>query len=750
MRFATKSIVFPICVMAALQAGSAFADDGGVETVVVTALKRDTNIQRTPISISAVTGDTLANAGIQDISSLTQQVPSLTFVNAGPAETQLVIRGIQSTSGEPTVGLYYDETPITGAVGGGSDAAGSTPLAKLFDVERVEVLRGPQGTLYGSGSMGGTVRVIFNKPNFDYSGAVDVDLTSVQDGGNGYDVEGMVNVPIVDDKLAARAVVYDQNSGGYVDNTYLHEDNVNEYHADGGRFMLRYVPTEHLTIDGSIFYQGTEGQIPTWLGSAGAYNSTSQTQLPVKDQLTIYNLTGRWDFGFAVATAIGSYLHRQVDNTSGDVSYALDTYFNNPKDCSVFEAGGAPCSPAQQSAFNTYVGQHTPSALYITQSVSDPTAEFRLSSAGDNFVDWTLGAFYSDRTTHGNNREIDANSTTGALDGNTVYQRLIYDELKEVAGFGEGSVHLTDALTLTFGARYFDYTRDVGGATPLGLNLVGAATAPYAQVNAEQSGWVTKSNVSYQFDHNILFYADASQGFRPGGVNQVLGLPTALTPYSSDSLWDYEVGTKTSWFSNRLVVDFDGYLINWSNMQVTGKTPNGAFSFITNAGAAQVKGLEAEVTAEPIDNLQISANGSLSRATLTQNQVNANVLGPGVSGNYIPYVPKFTGGLSAQYTWPFNESFGGLARIDENYVGSSFSEFNNSNHFDRKLPAYAITNLRLGVQGPNAAWGIYFYVDNLFNRDAVLYANSNSFTLGQTLFISAPPRVFGLNFRKNF
>ncbi|HTV31279.1 MAG TPA: TonB-dependent receptor [Xanthobacteraceae bacterium] len=739
--------------MAAFQAGSALADDGGVETIVVTALKRDTNIQQTPISISAVTGDTLANAGIQDISNLTQQVPSLTFVNAGPAETQLVIRGIQS-SGEPTVGLYYDETPVTGAVGGGSDAAGSTPLAKLFDVERVEVLRGPQGTLYGSGSMGGTVRVIFNKPDFDYGGAVDVDLTSTQGGGNGYDVEAMGNIPIVDDKLAARAVVYGENVGGYVDNTYLHENNVNEYHDEGGRFMLRYVPTSHLTIDGSIFYQGSEGQVPTWLDSAGAYNSTSQTQLPESDDLTIYNVTARWDFGWVVATAIGSYLHRQVDNTSGDVSYALDTFFNNPGLCSAFGYGslGQCATPgsSQITAWNTYVGQHVPSALYIEQSVSDPTAEFRLSSAGDNFLDWTVGAFYSDRTTHGNNREIDADPATGALDGNTVYQRLIYDELKEVAGYGEASAHVTDALTLTFGARYFDYTRDVGGATPLGLNLVGAATTPYAQVSSGQSGWVTKSNVSYQFDHNIMFYADASQGFRPGGVNQVLGLPSALTPYSSDSLWDYEVGTKTSWFSNRLVVDLDGYLIDWNNMQVTGKTPNGAFSFITNAGAAQVKGLEAEVTAEPIDNLQIQANGALSRAVLTQNQVNANVLGPGVVGNYVPYVPKFTSGASAQYTWSITDDFGGMARIDESYVGSSFSEFNNSNHFDSKIPAYALTNIRVGIEGPDGGWGFYLYANNLFNRDAILYANSNSFTLGQTLYTSAPPRVFGLNFRKNF
>jgi outer membrane receptor protein involved in Fe transport len=724
----------------------------GIEEVIVTALKRDTSLQETPISISAVTGATLTNSGVQDLSRLTQSVPGLVFEDNGPTNTRITIRGIRSV-GEPTVGLYYDETPVSGAVGAGNDSGGETPLAKLFDVQRVEVLRGPQGTLYGSGSMGGTLRVIFNKPDANkFAASVDADAMAVDGGSGGYDAQGMVNVPIVTDKLAARAVVYSEGLGGYVDNNFLHEHNVNTYHNDGGRFLLRYTPFEALTLDASYFYQYLDGQSPTWYNSQGPYVSLAHLQLPLSDRMQIYNFTARWDFHWFVATAVVADTERTV-KSAGDVSPFISNDANNPAACAAFRGGGKPCTANTQAAFNNYVFSKVPSALFPIQTIYNPTGEVRLSSPGKGFLDWTVGGFYSDRTTHANNSEVLADPTTGVLlpqPQNDVYTRLISDHLKQVAGFGEGTAHLTDALALTFGARYFDYTRDVGGATLVGLDLVGAAVTPYRQVSSGEHGWVTKTNLSYQFNSDLMVYATASQGFRPGGVNQVLGLPTALAPYSSDSLWNYELGTKTSWFQKRLIFNLDGYLINWSDMQVSGRTPNGAFSFITNAGAARVKGVEFDLSALPLENLQISADASISRAALTENQVNPNVLGPGVKGNEIPYVPRFTGGISAQYTLPITSSLAGMARVDESYVGSSFSEFNNSNHFDTKLPAYSMTNVRLGVEGTQKDWGIYLYANNVFDKNAIVYSAASAISLGQNLVDSQPPRTYGLNFRKSF
>ena len=728
------------------------AFSNGIEEVIVTALKRDTSLQQTPLSISAVTGATLTNAGVQDIARLTQSVPGLVFEDAGPASTRITIRGIRSV-GEPTVGLYYDETALSGAVGAGNDAGGETPLAKLFDVQRVEVLRGPQGTLYGSGSMGGTLRVIFNKPDLKkLSAGVEGDAVATSGGGGGYDVEGMANIPIIGDRLAARAVVYTQGLGGYVDNTFLNEHNVNSYHNDGGRLLLRFAPTDDLTLDASYLYQYLDGQNPTWYDSQGPYVSRAQVQLPVTDRLQIYNLTARWDFHRVVATAVVADTERKTSN-SADVSPFIENDANNPAACAAFRGGGKPCSPATQATFNSYVASKVPSLLYPVQTIYNPTAEVRLASAGKSFLDWTVGGFYSDRTTHANNSEVLVDPMTGALlpqPGSNVYTRLIFDHLKQLAGFGEGTAHLTDALALTFGARYFNYTRDVGGATPVGLDLVGASVTPYRQVSSSQNGWVTKTNLSYGFGGDVLVYATASQGFRPGGVNQVLGLPAALAPYQADSLWNYELGTKTSWLDKRLILDIDGYVINWSNMQVSGRTPNGAFAFITNAGAARVKGVELDLSAAPLQNLQISANASVLRAALTENQVSPNVLGPGVEGDEIPYVPRFTGGVSVQYTLPMTPLFGGMARVDESYIGQSHSEFNNSNHFDTALPAYSLTNVRFGVEGLRKDWGVYLYADNVFNKNAIVDSAASAISLGQNLVQSARPRTYGLNFRKSF
>jgi iron complex outermembrane recepter protein len=728
------------------------ASSNGIEEVIVTALKRDTSLQETPLSISAVTGATLSHSGVTDIARLTQAVPGLVFEEAGPASTRVTLRGIRSV-GEPTVGLYYDETAVSGAVGAGNDAGGETPLAKLFDVERVEVLRGPQGTLYGSGSMGGTLRVIFNKPDVSKpAAAVDADAVATSGGSGGYDADGMANIPIINGKLAARAVLYSQGLGGYVDNTFLNEHNVDNYHNDGGRLLLRFSPSDALTLDASYLYQYVDGQNPTWNDSQGPYISRAQVQLPVTDRLQIYNLTARWDFQRVLVAAVVADTERKTSNSS-DVSPFIGNDAHNPAACAAFRGGGKPCSAATQATFNSYVATKVPSLLYPVQTIYNPTAEVRLSSPGKSFLDWTAGAFYSDRTTHANNSEVLVDPASGALlpqPASNVYTRLIVDHLKQLAGFGEGTAHFTDALALTFGARYFNYTRDVGGATPVALDLVGASVTPYRQVSSSQNGWVTRTNLSYQLSADVLVYATASQGFRPGGVNQVLGLPTALAPYQSDSLWNYEAGTRTSWLDKRLIFNIDGYVINWSNMQVSGRTPNGAFAFITNAGAARVKGAELDLTAVPLENLQITADASVLRAALTENQASPNVLGPGVKGDEIPYVPRFTGGLSVQYTSAITSFFNGMVRIDASYVGQSHSEFNNSNHFDTALPAYSLTNVRAGVEGTRRDWGVYLYANNVFNKNAIVDSAASAISLGQNLVQSARPRTYGLNFRKSF
>ncbi|MCW4460915.1 TonB-dependent receptor [Sphingomonas sp. BT-65] len=719
--------------------------------IVVTALRRDTSLQRTPITISAVTGESLAQAGVTDVTGITQAVPNLVFVDGGADRTRVVIRGIQSV-GEPTVGLYYDETAVTGVVSAGNDAGLSTPRIKMFDVDRVEVLRGPQGTLYGAGSMAGTVRVLFNKPSQKLEGAFEGDVGFIKGGSTRHDVEGMINVPIIGDVLATRLVLFDANSGGFIRNTFLNLDNTGAAHSQGGRLLVRLTPSDRLTIDASAIYQKIEGESPLWFLGGPAYENRFRTRLSLDDKIQLYSATARWDAGGINITAVGSYSDRELNNVSGDLSDLLTTNINNAAVCQRLRGNGAPCSAATQATFNSYVRSNIPSGVTPRLRTTGPTFELRVGSSGRRFFEWTVGGFYSDRRGTVNNGATLADAATGEFIRPSVYlyQRFVQDTLTQKAIFGEGSLHLTDKLTLTAGARYFKFDRSISGETVKGFDLLNINVQPYARTSSSDKGWITKFNAAYQASDTILFYASAAQGFRPGGVNQVLGLPAALAPYAADSLWNYEVGLKTSWFSNRLNFNIDAYRIDWKDMQVTGRTPTGTFAFISNAGAARSQGIEAELSARPLQGLSIQANAAFSSSKLTEDQINSSLLAAGRKGDRIPYTPNVTIGGSVNYTRSLTDALNLTAHVDFNHVGQSYSEFSPTSVFRRNLPAYTLTNLRIGLDNETARWGIYAYMNNVFDTVAVTYTTQTASTGGNAYTSSAAPRTVGLGVRGRF
>ena len=230
----------------------AASESEGTE-IIVTALKRSTSLQDTPLAISATTGESLERGGTFSFTELTRTAPSLRIVDSGPGNRRVLIRGIQS-SGEPTVGVYYDETPVSGSVSTTSDSAGTTPDFRVFDVERAEVLRGPQGTLFGSGSMGGTLRIIFEKPKSDrIEAAFNGNIVAVESGSMGGSLDGMFNLPVVEDKLAIRVVGNYNMFAGYADNIYYGKKNINDGKSYGGRLLVRFTPTEQRTIDAGAY-----------------------------------------------------------------------------------------------------------------------------------------------------------------------------------------------------------------------------------------------------------------------------------------------------------------------------------------------------------------------------------------------------------------------------------------------------------------------------------------------------------------
>ncbi len=740
---------------AALPMGAACAQDAKPATdasseIVVTALRHSSTLQTTPMSISAVGGDALRKANVQDITQL-KNIPGLTFVDAGPANTRVVIRGIQ-TVGEPTVGIYYDETPVTGVVNAGNDAGGSMPGLKLFDVDHVEVLRGPQGTLYGSGAMGGAVRVLFNKPDTQhFASTVDVTASQTAHGGDGTLVQGMINLPVVPGKFAIRAVGFDQKTAGYIDNTVIGLKDFDQAHGKGGRLMARLTPVDNVTIDAGVLYQENHGDRPFWNLEAGAYNATNQVRMTSDDLLTIYNASVKWDVGGVTALGSVSSSNRKDFGANGDPSYYFQTDLNNPGVCAKLRGGGSPCTPDQQAAFNTYVQNYVYGVVFAAQKAHTTTAEFRLSSRDQGRLTWTGGLFYSDRTGRDDNNQFKADPVSGLpyLPWIRQTERLIDDELKQTAAYGEATYAFTPKLKLTLGTRFFHYQRVVGGNTIVPLDLINAKLNDYTIVKSSESKWVSKANISYQATDKVLVYAEASQGFRPGGVNQVLGLPVALQPYRSDSLWNYETGIKTRSFGNHLTVNLDLYRIDWTDMQVQGQTTAGPYSFISNAGAARVNGAEVEAAAR-FGALILRANAAYSDAKLSEDQLNANIIANGKRGDRIPYVPKVTGSVEGEYGWTVGPQWRGYARANATYVGQSFSEFRPTNVYYRRLPSYTLVNARIGVENDASGWGVYAYANNLFDRVALTSATATAVSVGHTLVTSAAPRTVGVNVRKTF
>ncbi|WP_103096310.1 TonB-dependent receptor [Novosphingobium guangzhouense] len=718
--------------------------------IVVTALKRSTTLQETPISISAITGDTLSKSGVQSIGDLSATTPGLNLVDGGPSQRRVVIRGIQG-AGEPMIGTYYDETPVTGMIGASNDAGGSTPELRLFDVERVEVLRGPQGTLYGAGSMGGTLRIIYNKPVLDkVEGTVDAGLSNTDHGGWNYEGSAMINVPLATDKVGVRAVGFYRRQDGFIDNTALDIDNINVLKSYGGRIMLRMMPSERWTFDVAAFINRTRTDTAGWVEDAGKYKSDAYTRQPVRDDVELYSITSNYEFDFATLTASGSYMHRELSSVS-DVSRYIRGQRTEAR-CQTLVGGGSPCSGTQLSNFYDLVDSQSTSALYPQQEMDAWTAELRLSSNGNGPLNWTVGGYYSDRNIFVQNPQVNADPTTGQiirpLEIATI--RTIDDTLTQLAGFGEVSLDVFEGFNLTAGARYFHYEKDIVGETTVPSILVGARLTPPTRVASSENGWVFRFNGSYKITPDIMLYAEAAQGFRPGGANQVLGLDAGLTAYNSDSLWNYEVGLKTSFLNRMGTFNVDVYRIDWSDMQITLRTPNGAFSYLGNAGKARVEGVEAELGLFPIDGLAIQGNLTYIDARLTEDQNTGVTATSGLDGDRIPYVPKWMGGGSIQYSWALTEKLGAMARVDGSYVGGSWSDFRHTYVYAREVDGYALVNARVGIEGPDKAWGAYLFATNLFNATAITRASSSAIAVGRTLVNSATPRTIGINVRHSF
>ncbi|MFT4249292.1 MAG: TonB-dependent receptor [Pseudomonas sp.] len=712
-----------------------------LDAITITATKRATRVQDTPMAISAITAETLSEAGIVSVREAATKVPGLSVQDSGPGATRLSMRGIYST-GEATTSLYYDETPISGSVGTTNDAGGRSPELNFFDVERIEALRGPQGTLYGSGSMGGSLRIIFQKPKLDTTeGTVQAGYFATKGGEPSWSSDLMLNTPLVENVLALRLTASKSDQGGYVDNLRYGEKNVDYKNSESARLALRYQPTDTLTLDASVLSQSTDAILSNWSPGSGVdYGSMAGMNIGYESHTRISNLTVNWDLDWATLTASSSYF-KSTSVYGVDATYLYENtyalYYSNASD-------------------------YTPIQNYYPGTTRNWSNEIRLASNGGGRIDWTAGLFNENRKNDLYSQYVQGDASTGyVLEPHVIsFQRHIDDQLKQNAAFGETTWHASDRLDLTAGLRYYRYDKTIAGYTDIPNKLTSSSSAATALsvVQAEESGWLKKGNASWRFSPTLMAYATVADGMRPGGANQnIPDIDDNLRSYKSDHLWNYEAGIKSEWFDRSLSVNVALYQIDWDNMQISATTnpatTGGSYSFLTNAGKARMRGTEWELVYRPLAGLDLGLNFNYLDAVLTEDQINNYVQSSstlGKAGDRIPNIPHWNASLSAAYRWSLSGNLDGMLRLDGTYVGTAYTTLRPDDPSRARIGDYTLVNARFGVESASGKWATYLYVNNLTDRVAITTSPSSSLYYPYGNVFSTRPRSIGIDVKLNF
>jgi iron complex outermembrane receptor protein len=760
---------------AALPAAGAPADTGTgtgeLTEVVVTANKLNAASAITvPASLQAISGDALEREDASGIMSIAGQIPGLSIQDLGPGDKKYVIRGINST-GDSTVGVYYGEAVIT--QGNGDDGGGFQPDIRLYDIDRVEVLRGPQGTLYGASSMSGTIRYIPKEPVMDrVGGYLALEGSETQHAGNNYNTNGALNLPIVDNVLALRVVGWRLYDSGYVDQIRVGSGvtalvngvavpvagvgfvkGVNDDDVGGGRAILRYQATDDLTIDLDYTAQketsdGSSRWTPPGVAAfAGGpiepaqgcdLCNTDVTRSPWTDDLKVYGATLKWHTGLGELTATTHQFNRDTDFTFDSTPILVS--FDVPVPAETLE-------PRQREANSSEVRFATALELPVNFVVGafrqQTTQDLAVDVITTNALGFVNGPFSSANS-------ADALSFPGV--GDTFFGRTDHRGDIQWAGFGEATWKATDRLTAVAGLRYFTeslegfqvQTHPFGGFPPGTPNEV-----PLFDPHQSFSKVTWKGNLSYRFSDAALGYATVATGFRSGGLN-AKSEPFEPIPaaYAPDNLTNYELGVKGRLAHGLFEYQLDGYLIHWDNIQVQLTTADAAFVYQGNAGEAEVKGAEFELRARPIQYLTGTLTGSYQHAVLTQGaSALQKALNPtlGVTGDKIPNVPDFQFSLQLDYTQPVAGDWLASFGTEVNYRGAVNAYF-ASNPFNLPLRSYTLWNLRAGAIYRD--WTFMAFVRNAGNERAQVSAINS--TQDPDALLTVQPRTVGLTVTRRF
>ena len=666
------------------------ADDAArLPTITVTAQKRTENIQDVPMSISVIGGYQLENIHATDFSDYLTQVPGVNLISSGSGQTQIVMRGITSGSRQPnsSVGTYVDDAPFGSST---IYAVGAllTPNIDPSDLQRVEVLRGPQGTLYGSNTLGGLVKFVTRPPDtHNLTGRVQLDASSLDHGGNGYGTRVMLNLPLVSDKLAVRANLYKRRDPGYIKDIGMGKSDVNKADINGGHMQLLWTPSQRTSLRVAALFQNLDspGQanggvdvIPYTLQPI--YGTYVSKHPPGTGTLRLgyhlYYATLSTDFGWAKLVATSS--REKLDfNQNFDLTDAygpiLGPIFNLP---------------------NPGFSERAP----ITENKS--TQEVRLQSPEKQDLAWRVGLYYTHETSQYHETVLSFDSVTGAPIALPTLASIDIGPARftEWAGYGDVTYHFTPRFKFMVGARYsHDQTRysQTGGGLLVGPSSFSTTGSDHPTT------WLV--NPSFKLDDNVLLYARIASGFRPGGPN--LGVPPGLgapVTFGPDKLVNYEAGLKSTLMQDRMMFDIDAFYIDWSQIQLESNV--GGIGFLSNGGKAKSQGVEAAWTYRPASGLTLDANATWTDATLTQHTPPGLV---GAKGDRLPYVPRWSANIGAQYDFPIGNGWSGYLGGNYRYVGARLTDFQSLPNARYNLPSYKVLDLRAGLNYGNWTFGVY-------------------------------------------
>ena len=719
----------------AVISGASGSDDrarsGALDEVIVSAQKREERLQDVPVPVTAISASTLLENNQVRIQDYYTSVPGL---SATPGDEhgspQLAIRGV-TTGGfsNPTVGVVIDDVPYGASFGAvyGNEAPDIDPS----DLARIEVLRGPQGTLYGASSIGGLLKFVTVDPSTDaFSGRVQAGTTSVYNGdGLGYNVRGAVNIPL-SDTLAVRASGFTRRDPGYVDNVQTGQGSINLENAYGGRLSGLWRPSDELSLKVSALLQDSKVDGSPSVDVEPGLGDLQQSDLRNtgwrRNRIEAYSANLTAALGKAQLTFLSGY-SINTDSDSYDFSdpntgfgYFTEQYFGP-------SGAGAP--------------------LLESVRTKKFTQEIRLSMPITDRIDWLLGAFYNHENTSLIEQVLGANPLTGISVGNYGYFN-VPTTFSEYAAFTDLTFRITDQFDVQLGGRESEnrqsYAQTVTG--PYDIDLLGLPSPViYPDSHTKENAFTYLLTPRFKVSPDLMVYARLASGYRPGGPNIYATSSTLPSQYDPDKTENYEIGLKGDVLDHVLSFDASLYYIDWKDIQLQLRDPKTHITYYANGSSAKSEGVELSIESRPLRGLTVTAWVTYDDAVLTRD-LPATSTAYGVAGDRLPNSSRFSGNMSLQDEFPITASVSGFVGGTLSYVGDRESVFVSGSPDRQVFPGYAQADLRAGVRyGP---WTVDAFVTNVADRRGVLSGGIGS--LNPVAFYYIQPRTTGLSVWRTF